>query len=191
MNSTPLNGKRISLIPVSEEHFEHLFEWRNNTKDLMLWSSVRSIIPKHEYWQELKSDYSNGLIRLVVVDKNSNTPIGQVFSYNYNNTNNNLFIGIYIIPDKRKLYYGIEALTVFVTYLFSYFSLHKIYFEIFEYNTHSKELARKSGFKEEGVFKDHFLFNGKYWSLFRFAFYASDLKRMSKFVERFIEKTEV
>lgn len=183
-NDISLTGSRVSLVPVAEEHFEMLHHWRNDISDLMLWSSVRSIIPKHEYWQELKNDYQNGIIRLVIKDNKTAEIIGQVFAYNQSIQNQHIFIGVFISREKRKFSYGVEATAVFVKYLFYYFSVHKIYYEIFEFNKSSFDVVSKCGFGNEGAFLDHINFNGRFWTLYRFAMYRKDLQRMNAIIKR-------
>lgn len=175
-----LEGRRIRLRVLDKRDLSTLLRWRNNVEDLMLWTAARTPVPEPVYFEELQGDYKNGMLRLGIEEKATHELIGQAFSYNRNADNGHAFLGIYLAPHKRKIGIGVEASALFIPYLFAYFNLVKLYFDVFEYNVPSLQMAQSAGMHQEGTFPKHVHFGGKRWNLYRFAIYAEDVERFAK-----------
>ncbi len=178
-------GRRVKLRSILEKDFSTLLNWRNDVSDLMLWSSARAVIPESAYVEELQSDYKQGLCRLGVEDKRTGELVGHVFAYGYSEQNAHAYFGIYICRDNRESRIGFEATALFIKYMFAYFSLTKVYFDVFEYNLRSAILLEKAGLHKEGDFKKHIQYNGRAWSMYRYALYREDLGRVKRYLDWF------
>ena len=185
LNPVSLQGSRIRLRPIMEKDFPELLKWRNDPSDLMLWTEARTLVTSSVYAEELREEFKQGIYRLGIEENGSGQLIGNVFSYNHSLQNKHASVGLYICPEKRDLYFGVEAFLLFVRYFFAYFSPVKLYFDVFEFNTHSYQILKRAGFHIEGEFKKHLLFDGQYWSMTRFAGFREDLPRAEKYLERF------
>jgi RimJ/RimL family protein N-acetyltransferase len=58
--------------------------------------------------------------------------------------------------------YGTESLNAVVDYAFKEMKLHRICADYYSVNAASAKIFEKAGFVIEGVFKDHFLLDGKF-----------------------------
>lgn len=59
--------------------------------------------------------------------------------------------------------YGTEASRLIIMYGFSRRRLHRIYLQVYSYNTRAIALYKKLGFREEGVGRDHIRYDGRYY----------------------------
>jgi len=69
---------------------------------------------------------------------------------------------------------GIEALGLFINYLFDTFPLRKLYGEVPGFNLESFVSARGRIFREEGRQRDHEWMFGRYWDLVIVAVWRDD-----------------
>ena len=58
--------------------------------------------------------------------------------------------------------YGTEALNCVCNYVFEDLNLHRVCADYYSNNEGSRRMFEKAGFKIEGIFKEHFLLDGKY-----------------------------
>lgn len=181
-----LEGSRVRLRPFQEGDFPLLAQWRNDLSDLVIYSELRFPVPEYEFIEQLKNYKKHDVgPHLCVEEKSSHQLIGHINMYGYNPDDNYAFMGIYICPAKRSLSFGLEAFTLFVKYIFVCFSLNKLYFDIFEYNPQAWQAIEKLGFHKEGEFKRHILYDGRYWTMYRFALHREDLGIIERFLRRF------
>jgi|ERR1700682_929636 len=185
INPVSLQGTSLRLRPLMEKDFPVLLKWRNDPTELMLWSEARSLVTDSVYGDELRGEYKQGIYRLCIEENGSGQLIGNIFTYGHSLQNHHAYVGLYLCPEKRDSYFGAEAFLLFLKYAFTYFSLVKLYFDVFEYNTHSYQIMERAGFHKEGEFKKHVQYDGQYWTMFRFAAYREDLPRAEKYLERF------
>jgi RimJ/RimL family protein N-acetyltransferase len=179
-------GRRVRLRPLREVDLPTLAKWRNDISDLVRYSDVRFVVPEHVFIEQVRNREKHDVAPfLLIEEKSSQQLIGHVNMYDYNRDDNHAFLGIYICPAKRSLYFGLEAFIIFVKYLFACFSLNKLYLDVFEYNPEAWQVIEKLGFQKEGEFKRHILYDGQYWTMFRFAMHREDLGIVERFHRRF------
>lgn len=100
--------------------------------------------------------------------------VGVVTAYNPDLVAAHCFIAFLRTDPGRQFEAGlmIEGATIFLQYLFDHFPLRKIYAEVPEYNT--ELLANSSDlFVEEGLLKDHYLYDGRMWDQHILALYRT------------------
>ncbi len=90
--------------------------------------------------------YASGQLRLVIVDKPSNTPIGLLDFYDISAPQQRAHIGIYILPDFRTRKYGLGALSKAEDYARQYLGLRLLVANIDGNNLPSYNLFRKAGY---------------------------------------------
>ena len=189
MNTSELETKRISLRPIEETDYPVLFKWRNEFRFLSLFSAKREVISFESFIKEIKREFErNRHLQFIVSRKDTNKPIGTIFSFNFNPVDGYVFVNIYIDSEEENKGYGVEGIVLFVYYLFMFFPVRKICFEIFSYNNLSLSTMQNGsryGFCEEGRFKEHRFFNGKHYDVFRFAIFRNSTDKISKLLERF------
>lgn len=98
--------------------------------------------------------------------------IGNIRLHSFDNHNKRVEVGI-LIWDRKEWGkgYATEAMEGILNHIFEVLNLHKTCAEYYSLNKGSEKMFKKLGFKKEGVFKDHFLIDGKYIDAIRVAKY--------------------
>ena len=159
-----LKGKNIFLRALELDDINYLFSIENNEK---YWSISDSQIPFSKYLlnRYLKNSdmdiYEAKQLRLVITDFKMNT-IGLIDLFDIDFKNNRAGVAIIINEKMRNKGFAKEALEMLIKYSKTHLSLHQLYCNILEDNTHSMNLFKSVQFKEVGLKKDWIKFDGKY-----------------------------
>ena len=159
-----LKGKNIFLRALELEDIDYLFSIENNEK---YWSISDSQIPFSKYLlnRYLKNSdmdiYEAKQLRLVITDF-KNIRIGLIDLFDIDFKNNRAGVAIIINEKMRNKGFAKEALEMLIKYSKTHLSLHQLYCNILEDNTHSMNLFKSVQFKEVGLKKDWIKFDGKY-----------------------------
>ena len=159
-----LKGKNIFLRALELDDINYLFSIENNEK---YWSISDSQIPFSKYLlnRYLKNSdmdiYEAKQLRLVITDFKMNT-IGLIDLFDIDFKNNRAGVAIIINEKMRSKGFAKEALEMLIKYSKTHLSLHQLYCNILEDNTHSMNLFKSVQFKEVGLKKDWIKFDGKY-----------------------------
>ncbi len=159
-----LKGKNIFLRALELEDIDYLFSIENNEK---YWSISDSQIPFSKYLlnRYLKNSdmdiYEAKQLRLVITDF-KNITIGLIDLFDIDFKNNRAGVAIIINEKMRNKGFAKEALEMLIRYSKTHLSLHQLYCNILEDNTHSVNLFKSVQFKEVGLKKDWIKFDGKY-----------------------------
>ena len=181
-----LQGRSIYLRHCNEQDIPLLFQWRNSEEFRSKCSIRRKEISLDDFKKELERDFHRDRhIQMMIVRKSDGKPIGTIYSYDYKKIDQYLFVTIFLPKEFQTNGYGVEAVVLFLQYLFKGFPLFKIYMEVYEYNTQSLSCIRGARFAEEGRFIKHRLFNGIRYDLLRFAVYRDkNLQQIERFLRR-------
>jgi len=159
-----LKGKNIFLRALELEDINYLFSIENNEK---YWSISDSQIPFSKYLlnRYLKNSdmdiYEAKQLRLVITDF-QNITIGLIDLFDIDFKNNRAGVAIIINEKMRSKGFAKEALELLIKYSKTHLSLHQLYCNILEDNTHSVNLFKSVEFKQVGLKKDWIKFDGKY-----------------------------
>jgi diamine N-acetyltransferase len=159
-----LKGKNIFLRALESEDINYLFSIENNEK---YWSISDSQIPFSRYLlnRYLKNSnmdiYEAKQLRLVITDF-QNITIGLIDLFDIDFKNNRAGVAIIINEKMRSKGFAKEALELLIEYSKTHLSLHQLYCNILEDNSHSINLFKSVEFKQVGLKKDWIKFDGKY-----------------------------
>ena len=159
-----LKGKNIFLRALDLDDINYLFSIENNEK---YWSISDSQIPFSKYLlnRYLKNSdmdiYEAKQLRLVITDFKMNT-IGLIDLFDIDFKNNRAGVAIIINEKMRSKGFAKEALELLIKYSKTHLSLHQLYCNILEDNTHSVNLFKSVQFKEVGLKQDWIKSDGKY-----------------------------
>lgn len=176
-----IRGKLIGLRAVEREDLKAMKDWRNKPE-------FRRNFREH---RELNAEMqSNWFERFVVEDKNTlmftierledDKPIG-VCGLTYINwlirsADLSLYIGeenAYI--DYRN--YADEALNLLVNYSFNQLNLHKLWTELYEFDSKKIKFYEEHKFKRDGVLRDNCFEDGRYWNSYIYSFLQGESKK--------------
>jgi diamine N-acetyltransferase len=159
-----LKGKNIFLRALESEDINYLFSIENNEK---YWSISDSQIPFSRYLlnRYLKNSnmdiYEVKQLRLVITDF-QNITIGLIDLFDIDFKNNRAGVAIIINEKMRSKGFAKEALELLIEYSKTHLSLHQLYCNILEDNSHCINLFKSVEFKQVGLKKDWIKFDGKY-----------------------------
>ena len=159
-----LKGKNIFLRALESDDINYLFSIENNEK---YWSISDSQIPFSRYLlnRYLKNSnmdiYEAKQLRLVITDF-QNITIGLIDLFDIDFKNNRAGVAIIINEKMRSKGFAKEALELLIQYSKTHLSLHQLYCNILEDNSHSINLFKSVEFKQVGLKKDWIKFDGKY-----------------------------
>lgn len=106
------------------------------------------------------SSFADSLHR-IIADRNSpRTALGIIILSHMDLKNKAAEIYIKLMKSVRKKGYGQDAVNIMVSYAFHEFGLTCIYSRILEYNTASRRLFEKCGFKQEETYKSRIYRDG-------------------------------
>ena len=190
-----LSGRSLRLRPLVEpEDGGLIFNWRNDLDTLYLWSVSRKLVSQRQFEDEFLNKMHQHFHCYCMVDRQrgeeDSSTIGMCYSYDASDVDGYAFICTYIVPDLTGNGLGVQATALFVDYLFTYFSLRKLYVDIFEYNELSLRTCQRAGFTIEGDFRQHHYFNGRYWDQYRLALYREGWFDLRAKLIRCLERLE-
>ncbi len=152
-----LTGKLIYLRAIEPTDLEFLYEIENNES---FWEVSNTITPfskfvLHQYLENAQQDiYTAKQLRMMIVEKNSNKPIGMIDLFDFEPKHKRAGIGIVINTNYEGKGYAAESLKLLINYAFTYLDLHQVYANISEENNKSISLFEKQGFIKTGLKKD-------------------------------------
>jgi len=166
-------GRWIRLVPLQSHHHEFLYELATNEEFGYRWRFGGAVPTLEVFEQNL---WANVLAQFTVVERRSGSLIGMVVAYNADLTQGHVYVGGVMTSGVQRTGLGIEAFHVFSRYLFGTWNLRKLYFDVPEYNVEFLASGIGNILKEEGRFRQHTYYGGRYWDRFVFALYRDDIE---------------
>lgn len=170
-----LKGNAIKLRGLEFEDLESINIWMN---DFDTMTSILRIEPSVKYFTEIwfKNINTDNTKKILAIEHNNNF-IGCVGVNNISYLDRKSELYIYI-GDKKYRDKGLakEAIKLFLSYMFDFYNIHKMYLHVREDNSKAINLYKKIGFKEEGIFIEEKYIAGKYINIIRMAILKGDFK---------------
>ena len=160
----PVSGKKIFLSSVELSSIEQFRKWRNNPELRKYFREYLEISEEmQKTWYNSKVLNDKNQVNFEIHDLDTQKLIGHCGLYYINWIHRHAEFGIYIgDPKYRGGGYGSDALRTLIKYGFNDLNLNKIWCEVYS-NNQALGLYRHIGFKDEGVFRQHYFNEGKYW----------------------------
>lgn len=158
-----INGTKVILESVDSHHLEQFREWRNNPDLRRYFREYREISDEMQkrWFDKVTNDQNQ--VNFSIKDKKSKNLIGHCGLYYINWRSRIGEFGIYIGNQKyRGGGYGSDALRQLCRYGFNELNLNKIWCEVYSNNA-SLDMYRHIGFVDEGVLRQNYYSEGKYW----------------------------
>jgi len=173
-------GDKIILRPLINEDFIFFYKWHNDAN--IRFQTAMHPYPvsepnEREWFDKAIADISNKRFIFTVVFKETGEPIGYFQLTEVNFINKNAMLGIVIGEDEyRGQGLGKEIMELGIDYGIKNLGLLKISLDVINENLNAVRLYKKLGFIEEGVFKNQFFFDGKFYNIVRLSFMHSNLE---------------
>jgi len=162
-----LKGKKIKLARVEKKDLKQLLNWRNNPEFRKHFREYRELnMHEQKKWYEEKVLNDPHVMMFGIRRLKDNKLLGccglVYVSWVYRHADLSLYIGwndAYI--DNRG--YAEEGCRLLLDYGFRELSLNKIWTEIYIFDKKKKALYDKFGFHVDGVLRQNYFYEGKFW----------------------------
>ena len=152
-----LKGPYIHLRALEPEDLDFLETTENDTS---FWEVSSTQVPFSRYILEQYianahlDIYAARQLRLLIVENNSDKPVGMIDLFDFNPQHKRAGIGILITKENQQKGYASEALGLLIQYGFSTLHLHQLYANITFDNKSSLALFKKFNFETIGTKKE-------------------------------------
>jgi RimJ/RimL family protein N-acetyltransferase len=167
----PRTGRWVSLAPVSRQYMEFLYQLATNEENGFRWLLAGTVPPAEVFQQNF---WKGVLTQFVVLVRSSSAPIGIVVAYNAEINHGFAYLGADFAPNVQGIGIAIEAVELFVDYLFATYNLRKLYLEVPEYNLGTMANGIGGVLREEGVLREHTYYRNQYWDRHVLALYREE-----------------
>lgn len=151
----------LPVLYVMVTHDEIAYRWRFN-----------GVIPTYESF--VKSLNVGVLIQFVVTSTGNNEVLGLVVAYNADLRNRHAYGVVLVTPRLIGSGIGMEAMALFLNYLFTTWDFRKIYFESLSFNFIQFRSGLGKHFHQEGLLRGHYYFADRYWDNHILALYRDE-----------------
>ena len=148
-----LEGEAIYLRALEPEDLDFLYKWENDTT---LWRYGSSLAPYsrfslRDYLADARLDiFQSRQLRLMIVSKSENLPIGTVDLYDFDPINCRAGVGILVDAEYRKQGIGMYTLKLIREYALKFLMMKQLYAYVPERNEPSVKLFTNSGYEKTG-----------------------------------------
>jgi [ribosomal protein S5]-alanine N-acetyltransferase len=170
MKNEFLTGKKANLRSLEETDLENIFNWLSDpdVTELLFYGYYPPNLQKLKEVYRKTIDAKHDL-EFAVIDKETDSHVGWAGIYEIDWISKNAEFRIFI-GDKKSWGKGIstESGKMLVDYAFKVLNLHRLHLGVNIENKASLKMVKNIGFQEEGVSKEGFWRDGKYYDLVKF-----------------------
>lgn len=159
-----LTGKKIMLRPVELEDSRILSAWLND-RDTNKGLDIIYPLSKR-YADNFTLEAEEEKKKVFIIDDEDYKPIGIVIIDKIKWEYRHCEVGIAIYKkEKRQKGYGKDALKTLLEFIFNDMNLELVYLNVLEENTLAVNLYKSLGFVEEGILRNRYFRDGKYFDV--------------------------
>jgi len=163
-----LKGELVGLNAVEKEDLKKFLDWRNNAEFRKNFREYRELSMHHqETWFEEKVIKDPNTTMFSIRRMEDNELLGCCGFVYINWVHRHADLSLYIgwndayIDDEG---YAEESCKILLDYGFKELCLNKVWTEIYEFDEKKKSLYEKFGFKQDGLLRQNYWYNGKWWN---------------------------
>jgi len=179
-----LKGKKVKLVRIEKSDIRQLMNWRNNPEFRKHFREYRELnMSDQKKWFEEKVLRDPSTVMFSIRRLKDNQLLGccglVYINQIYRHADLSLYIGwkdVYI--DNKG--YAEESSLLLLDYGFRELCLNKLWTEIYVFDKKKKKLYDKLGFKIDGVLRENYFYNGRFWNSYILSILVSDWRSMSK-----------
>ncbi len=172
-----VTGAKIRLRPIERTDAPLLMQWLNDpevTRNLLMHRPIN--LQAEEAFIERNSDDQHNLV-LAIETREADKLIGSAGLHGIDPQARQAQFGI-LIGDRneRGKGAGSEATSLLTRYAFDTLNLHRVWLHVVENNAAAIRCYEKVGYRREGLLRDAFYREGRYWNLVSMAVLRQDFK---------------
>ncbi len=159
-----IEGNKVRIRAVEQTDLDEIMKWVNDPEVidnlLMRYPMSRYL---EEKWMEKALDTSDMREKTFTIETKDGVYLGGIGLHKINWENRNAEVGIVI--GKKEYWgkgYGTDAMLTILEFAFTHMNLHRVYLEVYDFNTRGIRSYEKCGFKKEGALRDDRYSRGKY-----------------------------
>jgi len=177
-----LQGRLVTLRPISREDYPALFRWRSSFETVHYLNFRRRIATFEEFVRDLETMLAGGGMMLIIhsrrgrADERTNglagqggRPIGYALAHVVNAWDGWMAGGVHVEERYRLRGPGGEASLLWVDFLFRTYPIRKLLTEIYEFADKTLQMAHSMGFEQQGFIPDHFWWQDRRWGVHHMA----------------------
>lgn len=151
----------ISLRPVESRDLESLRALRNHPSTWLNLTDPGLVDEESQkkWFQSLQGRTDRMYFAVSLADRDF---IGLVRMDEVDRQNRSIRVGCDIVPELRGQGYGTKVFQAILCYCFNFLNFHRVWLCVIDYNTNAIGLYKKSGFVEEGRYREAIFRDGKY-----------------------------
>jgi RimJ/RimL family protein N-acetyltransferase len=161
--SPNLTGQRVVLDGVQPQDYAFLHRLAVHPETGFRWR-FRGATPGPEEFN--RGLWNQVTAQFVISERATKRQVGVVTSYGTNLRDGWTYVALCGDPDVDRRGLGVEALGVFLEYLFTMWNFHKVYFEIPAFNFKRLAPSISDYFTQEGTLHDHLFYGGRRWDMY-------------------------
>jgi hypothetical protein len=176
-----LKGKMVGLIAVEKEDLKQLMDWRNNPEFRKHFREYRELnMEMQARWFDRKVIEDPATMMFSIRRLEDNELIGCTGFVYINWVHRHADLSLYIgwkgsyIDTKG---YAEDTCKIMLDYGFGELNLNKIWTEIYSFDKKKKKLYDKFGFKTDGVLRQNYFYEGRYWDSYILSKLASEWRK--------------
>ena len=171
-------GEKVYLRPICKDDLPTLLRWSNDHETRKLIGEVFPMDPsENEKWVENVRNDKNRVWFMVALKEN-NRVIGEAgllrMFHPWRTTDLTMIIGE---EEARGKGYGSEAIKLLLDYAFGNLNFHRVSIGVVGFNKKAIEFYKKAGFKEEGIQRDGYYYNHKYYDFVMMSILDSEFRK--------------
>jgi RimJ/RimL family protein N-acetyltransferase len=164
-------GRRIALRPVNPSDYDFLFHLSTTPSMTYRWRT-RGHTPSPEEFQSML--WAGVLCQFIIERSNDGEPLGLITAYNADMGNGTCYLAMIVQGRKEVSLWSLDALALFLNYLFVSWNLRKVYAETSELSSWTFASGAGHYFRVEGTMPEHEYYDGRYWDRYVLAFWRRD-----------------
>lgn len=177
-----IEGKKVRIRAVEQTDLDEIMKWVNDPEviDNLL---MRYPVSRHleEKWLEKALDTSDMRNKAFSIETKDGVYLGGIGLHKINWENRNAEVGIVI--GKKEYWgkgYGTDAMLAILEFAFNHMNLHRVYLEVYDFNTRGIKSYEKCGFKKEGALCDDRFSRGKYHDTIIMGILKEEFEKISR-----------
>ena len=173
-----ISGQTVGLRAIEREDLRSLMDWRNRPEFRRNFREFRELgtADQEAWFERLTADQRQ--LMFAVVERNSGELLGASGLCYIDWVSRNCDLSLYI--GKDALYiddtYAPDAARTTLRYGFDELGMHRVWVEIYEYDTVKQELLESLGFKLDGRHREHHYADGGFHDSLFYGLLAGELR---------------